>query len=491
MDIIQSMHYQVLQKKNTLMFVVMVITLLVGFARAMITNEALTATVYGSELIITIIFYFILQKVIKKPVVLPYLFVITFYLSNFLFILVSDASPAIFLIVIFLSLFSAIQMDRKVFYLGFILGILVILYNFNQMDQTDEVMMQLFQYSLLICLLTVVVFHFMIKMAKEQMTQLGDVLQSSERDSDRKQQQKEGAEKSITNILHKISKVNEKLQDNVQTQDDLSHTIHEISQASQSQAEQISDISNATNDTRQSTDVVQKTSEQLYEDSKRASELSLSGKEKMDTLNENNTILEKTIGDLSRTFVELTDKIKETNTFASNIKEITEQTNLLALNASIEAARAGEAGKGFAVVADEIRKLADLTGETTEKITSNLAALNDTNDSAVAQMDKSMQNFVIGMQSSDEVTGYFEELTTTIGTLNDALLNFSELAKDVQGQSNGVEASTNDLAAIIEQASASLQEMSATVNTLTESNQELASLLDQAVDDTEELKKQF
>lgn len=65
------------------------------------------------------------------------------------------------------------------------------------------------------------------------------------------------------------------------------------------------------------------------------------------------------------TFHQNAQKIEEMTSAISNISS---QTNLLALNASIEAARAGENGKGFAVVADEIRKLAEESSNSVQKI---------------------------------------------------------------------------------------------------------------------------
>lgn len=64
----------------------------------------------------------------------------------------------------------------------------------------------------------------------------------------------------------------------------------------------------------------------------------------------------------------MTEDIKNINEMTQLIKNISEQTNLLALNAAIEAARAGEAGQGFSVVASEIRKLAEMSQASSNKI---------------------------------------------------------------------------------------------------------------------------
>ncbi len=66
--------------------------------------------------------------------------------------------------------------------------------------------------------------------------------------------------------------------------------------------------------------------------------------------------------------LEQSKAVMKINVLTESILQITEQTNLLSLNATIEAARAGEAGKGFAVVADEIRKVAENSKDTANKI---------------------------------------------------------------------------------------------------------------------------
>jgi methyl-accepting chemotaxis protein len=78
--------------------------------------------------------------------------------------------------------------------------------------------------------------------------------------------------------------------------------------------------------------------------------------------------LKESVRGIAEQIMRLSEQTGQISSVTAVVADIANQTNMLALNAAVEAARAGEQGKGFAVVASEIRKLADESKKSAERI---------------------------------------------------------------------------------------------------------------------------
>ena len=132
--------------------------------------------------------------------------------------------------------------------------------------------------------------------------------------------------------------------------------------------------------------------------------------------------------------LEQSKAVKNIDVLTESILQITEQTNLLSLNAAIEAARAGEAGKGFAVVANEIRKLAEDSKNTVNKIQVVTMEVIKSVEELASSSEKAL-NFIDTQVISDYKTmvgigeqyyndaASFQDLVTDFSATSDELLN--------------------------------------------------------------------
>ncbi|ENZ95744.1 methyl-accepting chemotaxis protein [Xanthomonas fragariae] len=136
----------------------------------------------------------------------------------------------------------------------------------------------------------------------------------------------------------------------------------------------------------------------------------------------------------------------------SVIDGISFQTNILALNAAVEAARAGEQGRGFAVVASEVRTLAQRSSAAAKEIKGLI------DDSVQRVSDGSLLVHSAG-KTMGEIVSSVQRVTDIMGEISAASQEQSSGIEQVNQTVTQMDETTQQNAALVEEATAAARAM--------------------------------
>ncbi len=217
------------------------------------------------------------------------------------------------------------------------------------------------------------------------------------------------------------------------------------------------------------------------------------GKVQVTHMNETMKSISEVSSELKDAVNNVAEGIEGINNMVQVIQGIADQTNLLALNASIEAARAGEAGKGFAVVAEEIRKLAEDCGNSavdivavTTKMDGLIGVVSDKTSLSIDKVNAGVENVTNTSDVFEQINGSVTEISTLMDTVNDAIENISNVITDMAASVEEQTASTQVISETYEQVMKISEEFSKDGEKVVSAGKELKDIVSEI---TEEIGK--
>lgn len=474
------------RKKNFIMFLAYGLAASLGFlAQIALKAEIGILVSIGVPMLIVLIVYVLSKKVHIITIAFPYILLLAGGATAIGTSVLNEVSIGTIVLALFILILGGLHNTQVVFVFGYALSLLAVIVNVLLDDKgilTDQA-----ANVILVQFIMALGIFLQVRQSKKLFISVETHVHSAVAKAKEDAALTQRLETAVSNITSNLEQIRTNTYSANSAQQEMLIAVGEVSISSQRQADHVADIVKNTEATSTSVKQIVEKLSSVVQQADQAAKNASDGSLEMGKMKKEIDQFTLFFTELNKNFHELTEKIKETNTFANAIRQITEQTNLLALNASIEAARAGDQGKGFAVVAEEIRKLAGTTNQTLEKIDKNLNEVNKSNHSALEKLDNGVHQMYSQVQAADKSNKSFNELFEMMQMLQQELANLSEDIDLISENSQAISMNTTDFAAIIEESTATVEELNATLLDITEDQQAIANYIDQTYTEAQKI----
>ncbi|WIF93982.1 methyl-accepting chemotaxis protein [Caminicella sporogenes] len=255
---------------------------------------------------------------------------------------------------------------------------------------------------------------------------------------------------------------------------ELSSTMQQVAEGATNQAQDLMDIVNSLSDLTNNIENVYKELQNVKDETENAENKANIGKKEMDRLIKSIEDIRKAFEVVIKKVETLTNSVKEISVISEIISSISDQTNLLALNASIEAARAGEHGRGFVIVAEEIRKLAEESRKSTEKIVNLVNSITEDTDEVIYTFKNVKESVNEQANSVENTVKSFGDILISIENIAPLMKKTYEAMDKIVKSKDMVMERVRKVNDVTEENSAATEEVAAASEELTASSEEVA-----------------
>jgi methyl-accepting chemotaxis protein len=260
----------------------------------------------------------------------------------------------------------------------------------------------------------------------------------------------------------------------------ISSTVQGVADGAQETANNVTSASNAVETMSKKIEELSQNASKVEKTAQDAMKLTEEGQRVIDELNKGFSKTTDATNSVVTVMSELEQTAGEIGRIVETIMSISSQTNLLALNAAIEAARAGEAGRGFAVVADEVRKLAEESNQSAQRISQFIEEIRNRITLAARSTDEAVKTISTQVEIGTSVTETFNKISqantgisSMIQEINSGIISLVNDGKKISDAIQSVAAIAQENAASSEEVSAAVEEVTATMENITSNLQRL------------------
>lgn len=272
---------------------------------------------------------------------------------------------------------------------------------------------------------------------------------------------------------------------------EVANAIQQVASGAGEQANHLQEILNLLENMAASMERVDNELGKVKTSSEEASRLADVGKKELDMLIASIKGVRKAFSRVTEKLASLSGSVEQIGEILEVINGIADQTNLLALNAAIEAARAGDAGRGFAVVAEEVRKLAEQSRASSDKIKALLNTIGSETNEVVNTSEEVSEQVEAQLGNVEKTVSSFDDILGAVAAITPRIENaYSELDSTVKAKDVVLERVQN-ISAVSQETSASAEEISASAEELSASTQEIAANAQQVLDVAKKLEEQI